>query len=519
MSIASSKVQSIQGTKCCSHVIKTPNLHAELCLRPFVSITFAENGVILSIVIIGAGPAGLTAAYQLAKAGREVVLLEANSQVGGLSRSITLWDQTVDLGPHRFFSADRKVNEFWLEIVGQNYAMVDRLTRIYYRQQFFSYPLAPFQALRQLGVWEGFRCGISYVSARLANAHETHDDFESWVMGRFGKRLFELFFKDYTEKLWGISCGDLDSDFAAQRIKKLSLGNAIWKGMVGDNKKRHATLLDQFAFPKLGTGWVYEEMARRFQSLGGKLVVNAQVSELKKTTDGWQVTTDSGETFEGEQLISSMPLTHFVRMLPNLPVTVEKALDSLRFRNTVLVYLHLKPNDYFPDNWLYIQESDLELGRVTNFDNWSPELKNGQQPTILALEYWCNTEDERWQRTDKEWSDLAERELVSTGLIDSESTLDSAVIRIPKSYPVYRKGYRDQVAIIRSFLEQHQHLQVIGRYGSFKYNNQDHSILMGLLAAENILETKQTDLWRINSDYTYQEQSIISETGLLIMES
>jgi protoporphyrinogen oxidase len=471
----------------------------------------------MRVAVIGAGAAGLTAAYQLAKGGAEVEVFEAGDAVGGLARTIRRWGQQVDLGPHRFFSNDPRVNRLWLEVVGRDYRMVDRLTRIYYRRRFFHYPLKPGNALWNMGVWSAVRCLGSYLKEKIVPSYPPADNetFESWVVGRFGRRLFEMFFKSYSEKLWGISCQDLDADFAAQRIKKFSLGAAV-KGALGLGKATHKTLVDQFAYPTGGTGMVYERMADRIRAWGGRIHLGRPVQRV--VHDDCRVTGlgfADGHVEPFDHVISTMPLTLLVRGLGEPPPAVASAVATLRFRNTILVFLHVEGTDHFPDQWLYVHSPDMLMGRVTNFRNWVPELYGGARTTVLALEYWCYDEDGLWHEPDAQLVGRATHEVRSTGLIGEARVLDGDVFRIRRCYPVYARGYKKHLDPVVAWLRGFQGLTPIGRYGAFKYNNQDHSILMGLLAAENLLAGKEHDLWAVNTDYdSYQESARITATGL-----
>jgi protoporphyrinogen oxidase len=466
------------------------------------------------VAVIGAGPAGLTAAYQLSK-GKDVdvTLFEAGTEVGGLARSISLWNQRVDIGPHRFFSTDSRVNEFWLEVVERRYEMVDRRTRIFYNGKFFYYPLKPLDAFTKLGPVESFRCFLSYLSEKVSPT-AFNGDFESWVTNRFGKRLFNVFFKTYSEKLWGISCKELDSDFAGQRIKKLSLLEAVKNAFLGGGG--HKTLVDKFAYPNGGTGMVYERMAEKFVANGGHLRLSSPVEKVL-VRDG-KVTglkLVSGETFEYDVAVSSMPLSLLVSRLDEVPDDIRRKAESLRFRNTILVYLNVDSIELFEDNWLYVHSPTLNCGRITNFRNWAPDLYGDERSSILCMEFWCFPEDKEWTMPDEKLAEMAVSELNQTGLNKGAAVLGTHVHRINRCYPVYSKGYRSTLEPIENYLRTVENLIPIGRYGAFKYNNQDHSILMGLLAAENILEGRDNDLWQINTDYDeYQEASIITDTGL-----
>jgi protoporphyrinogen oxidase len=484
----------------------------------------------MKVAVIGAGPAGLTAAYVLAKSVPTVEVFEASDNVGGLARSLKLWGQTVDLGPHRFFSSNRRVNELWLEVVGRDYAMVNRLTRILYKGKFFQYPLQPFDALAKLGPWEAARCAASYAAEKLRTGKgsvpffaepkkgtDPGTSFESWVTSRFGRRLFDVFFKSYSEKLWGIPCDELDSDFAAQRIKKFSLGAAIRAAVWKNGGAAHRTLADQFAYPLEGTGMVYSRMRQAIENRGGKVHLNTPIQRV--VADGRRsrgVQLANGSVREFDQVISSMPLTVLVSRLMDAPAEVREAAGQLTFRNTILVYLRIASPNVCPDNWLYVQEPQLRAGRITNFRNWVPSLYGDSPDTILAVEFWCNDSDPIWRDSEEALVALARGEVVASGLLaDRSLILDGAVCRIPRCYPVYRRGYRRLLEPIEGYLRTIDGLQVIGRYGAFKYNNQDHSILMGLLAAENVLADARHDLFSVNCDYeTYQESGMIAASGL-----
>lgn len=459
-----------------------------------------------SVAIIGAGPAGLTAGYQLAKAGWQVDLYEASDSVGGMCRTIELWGQKVDLGPHRFFSQDSRVQNFWHSILEEtDYITVNRQTRIYYDGHFFSYPLRAGNALVQLGPSTAIKCLFSYLQEKVFVQPKQAESFEDWVTNAFGEELYDIFFKSYSEKLWGIPCSELDASFAAQRIKKFSLLAAI-VDMLGLNRRKHATLVDEFLYPQLGTGMVYNEMANAFEQFGGKLFLKSKIRGLAESGTG--VITELGETKHYDKVISTMPLTTLARSMPDLPENVAQACDWLSYRNTILIYLLVDRDDLFDDQWLYIQSPELKLGRVTNFRNWSPELfPVDNRQTVLALEYWCNSDDPIWSAPEAEVIELGKSEMVQTGLVDDSDILKGERVLVPRCYPVYQKGFEQKVDVIRNYLKAElPNVHAIGRYGAFKYNNQDHSILMGLLAAEMVMGLSNHDLWGINTDYeVYQE--------------
>jgi len=474
----------------------------------------------VKIIVIGAGPAGLTTATLLARSGVEVTVYEASDAIGGLSRSLQLWGQTVDLGPHRFFSRDRRVNNFWLEILGRDYRMVKRLTRIYYKDRFFNYPLHLTNVIANLGVNASARTLLSYLYQLFIWKQQKDETFESWVTGRFGKHLYEEFFKSYSEKLWGLPCAHIDADFAKQRIRSLSLYEAL-KSLArftrSKSNPKHRSLLDEFAYPRGGTGSLYLKMADDLKRHNGRILTGCPITQIQIMNGRAVGVIDAaGNLHESDGVVSTMPLTHLIAAISDVPAAVKKAAEQLKFRNTVLVYLQLSGSNPFPDNWLYINSPELKVGRITNFRNWVPDLYREHPETIICLEYWCGPGDKFWNQPDEDIIELAKKELGAINLFSDNCFLDSLVVRVPRSYPVYEVGYKQHVEIIKEYLVRFAGLQAIGRYGSFKYNNQDHSILMGILAAENILSGNNHELWEVNSDYeTYNETGYISETGLV----
>jgi protoporphyrinogen oxidase len=426
-----------------------------------------------------------------------------------------LWGQTVDVGPHRFFSSDNRVNKIWLENVNSNYRTVNRLTRIFYKGRFFLYPLSALNALKQLGVFEAGLCVLSYLRQKVAPIADDHT-FESWVVRRFGFRLYRTFFKTYSEKLWGISCRDLDSDFAAQRIKKLSLWEAIKNALSVNKKSGHKTLVDEFAYPVGGSGAPYERMVEFVKKSGGNFYPSTPIKRVvtrDETVTGIELM--NGEFRAYDRVISTMPMDLLVKGLDGVPAAIKESMSELVFRNTIVVFLRVEGADHFPDNWLYIHAPDLQTGRITNFRNWIPENCGDSPDTILACEYWCYDSDALWSASDADLIKLATQEAARTTLIGKARVLDGHVTKIKRCYPVYSTGYKKYLEPVVAYLRRIKGLQVIGRYGSFKYNNQDHSILMGYLAAENLISGTRNDLWEINTDYeNYQEKSEITATGL-----
>jgi protoporphyrinogen oxidase len=473
----------------------------------------------VKIAIIGAGPAGITAGYQLAKENIEVHIYESSNSVGGLAKTVSLWEQKVDIGPHRFFSNDTRVNKLWLEVVGKDYQMVNRLTRILYGENFYNYPLKPLNALFNLGLIEASNCIISFLLQKcfFQFIRKKENTFESWVTNRFGKRLFQIFFKAYSEKLWGISCKDLDSDFAAQRIKKLSLFEAVFSAIFAGRARRHKTLVDQFAYPNGGTGMVYERMADYISKNNGTVNLNSPVENvLVENGKCIGIKTSNNIEIKYDHVVSTMPINKLSSGIKNIPKFLLKHINNLKFRNTILVFIEVDAKDLFDDNWLYIHSPEVNTGRITNFRNWIPEINQNKETTILSLEYWCNENDDLWTLNDEKIIEIAKKDLEISNLIGENKILKGHIHKISKCYPIYKTGYKKNLKPIEEYLDNIQNLSVIGRYGSFKYNNQDHSILMGILSAENISKGKDNNLWQVNTDYEYQESSRITETGLEI---
>ncbi len=467
------------------------------------------------VIVIGAGPAGLTAAYELAKKGTKVTVIESTGSVGGMAKSFELFGQIVDCGPHRFFSSDKIVNDLFHEVVQDDYTLVNRLTRIYYKNKFFDYPLKLGNVLKNLSPLEIIQILWSYAVQRVFGKKNL-DTFEDWVTDKFGKKLFQMFFKTYSEKLWGITCDRIDSDWAAQRIKKLSLYEAVKAAIFGNKGNKHKTLVDQFAYPKHGTGEVYEKMATAILKMGGEILFNKRIAEIEVDSDKvvHSLTDSEGVKYVADIVISTMPLT---LLLQGMTVIDNKILDiskKLYFRNTTLVYLEIDSDQLFPDNWIYVHSPEVKHGRITNFRNWCPSINKDKNTTILCLEFWSFDHEELWSYSDEKLMEMAEKEIRTLKLVESTSkVLNSAVVRIPKCYPVYETGYMDHLQPVVDYLKEFKNLYPIGRYGSFKYNNQDHSILMGILIAKQIETGKDQNLWAINTDSDYQEETEINLTG------
>ncbi len=393
--------------------------------------------------------------------------------------------------------------------------MIERRTRILYDGRFFDYPLRLGDSLAKLGPAESARCLLSYLRQAFRRQNPAAN-FEEWVRARFGQRLYEIFFRGYSEKVWGIGGENLDADFAAQRIRKLSLYEAARNALARGRGNRHATLVDRFAYPLGGTGSVYGTMADAIGAQDGAVYLRTPVRRVVPREDGrLDVEIGPGACRTYRHVISTMLLTHLVQALPDAPQKVREACSRLRFRNTVLIYLRVEAQTLFPDQWIYVNSPELAVGRITNFRNWVPELYGESRDTILSLELWCDPGDAVWRDGDERHIERASADLRRTGLLDGARIAAGHVVRIPCCYPVYEVGYRDHLDVLRGHLRTIPGLDVIGRGGSFKYNNQDHSLLMGILAAEKIALGRDHDLWAVNADDAYQEAAVIDGTGLV----
>ncbi|MEO0556882.1 MAG: NAD(P)/FAD-dependent oxidoreductase [Bacteroidota bacterium] len=481
------------------------------------------------VVLAGAGPAGLTAAYVLAKAGIRPLVAEKSDQVGGISRTETYNGYRFDIGGHRFFTKVGEVEALWHEILGDDFVETPRMSRIYYKGKFYPYPLEIWPTLKNLGLIESARIGFSYLWAQLRQAPPAQN-LEEWVTERFGKRLYETFFKTYTEKVWGIPCTEIRADWAAQRIKQLSLKRAILAALTG--KSSDTSLISSFQYPRLGPGMMWERATEHIEDMGGSVEMETTVTRIEHQpataqgdgapTQRRRVTSVTLESANGEQvvhpehLVSSMPITHLIRQLdPPAPDHVVEAAKSLSYRDFLIVTLVVDAPDLFPDNWIYIHSPEVEVGRIQNFKNWSPEMVPDASKTCLGLEYFCTRGDGTWTMPDEDLIALAKRELAEIGLSGDAVVEDGIVIRQPMAYPVYDEHYKTHVATIQEYLGTFENLQTVGRAGMHRYNNQDHSMLTALLAARNILGDLDGDaphdLWNVNVERSYHEDFVVDE--------
>jgi protoporphyrinogen oxidase len=461
------------------------------------------------VVVIGGGPSGLTAAYELTRHGLRPTVLERAGIVGGLSRTESYKGFHFDMGGHRFFTKAEAVRQFWHEVLANEFLRRPRLSRIYYRKKYFNYPLKPLNALWGLGPLESTLIILSYLRWHFF-PYRQEETFEQWVTNRFGKRLFETFFKTYTEKVWGIPCSVLRAEWAAQRIKDLSLRTAL-VSMFFKPKKTIKTLIDEFDYPRLGPGMMWEAVRRQVEGRGGSVRLNSEVTAIRRTgnrIDGVDIARDGRrEPITGTDFISSMPVTEFIKKLdPPPPAAVLEAAAKLHYRDFLTVCLVVNKPDLFPDNWIYIHDPEVKVGRIQNFKNWSPDMVPDRTKSSLGLEYFCSEGDAVWTMPDAELIELGKRELESLGLVAAGDVDDGCVFRVAKSYPVYDAEYRDYLATVREFVDGLENFQTVGRNGLHRYNNQDHAMLTGMLAVRNLVLGERHDLWAVNTDQEYQEE-------------
>ena len=467
-----------------------------------------EEAAATRFVVIGAGPAGLTAAYELAKLSLAPVVVEQKDLVGGLASTAQYRGYYFDLGGHRFFTKIKEISNIWQEVLQENFLRRPRLSRIYYNQRFFYYPLRPMDALKGLGVWEGLLIFASYLRWQLV-PYRREDTFEQWVTNRFGKRLFQTFFKTYTEKVWGISCSELKAEWAVQRIKDLSLRTALLN-MFFKSKGTIKTLIEEFDYPRYGPGMMWEAVKTEIEHRGGTVRMQAEVVQINRTGRHIDsiVVRHHGyeETIEGTEFISSMPVTEFISRLEPPASAAADAAARLRYRDFLTVVCIVDAPQLFPDNWIYIHDPGVQVGRIQNFKNWSPDMVPDTTKTSLGLEYFCTEGDPLWKTRDEELIQLAGRELEQIGLCNAGDIVDGCVVRVPKAYPIYESDYREALAAVREFVDGLENFRTIGRNGLHRYDNQDHAMLTGMLAVRSMVLGERHDLWEVNADREYHEE-------------
>jgi len=477
------------------------------------------------VFVIGAGPAGLTASYLLTKQGISTTVIEADPvYVGGISRTASYKKFKFDIGGHRFFSKSREVVDLWNEILPQDFIDRPRLSRIYYNGKYYSYPLKAFEALTNLGVIESSMCVLSFLY-KQAFPNEKPDTFHEWVANQFGERLFSIFFKTYTEKVWGMSCDEISADWAAQRIKGLDLWSAMANALrnsikpqgVKDGTKAHdgeviKTLIESFKYPRQGPGMMWDAAAAKTRAQGGTIHMGTRLMGLSHDAarGRWTITTrnELGEiqTFTAKHVISSAPMRELIHAFTTKPACLAAA-DALRYRDFITVAVVVDKPDLFPDNWIYIHEPSVKVGRIQNFRSWSPEMVPDEKLACLGLEYFCFEGDGLWTASDEELLALAKAELGQIGLVQPADCVDGCVVRQKKAYPVYDEDYKFNVETIRGDLAaNYPTLHLVGRNGMHKYNNQDHAMMTAMLTVKNIIAGETIyDVWNVNEDAEYHE--------------
>lgn len=472
-------------------------------------------GIHYEHIIIGAGPAGLTAGVELVRHNEKPLILEATKKFGGISRTESIDGWRFDLGGHRFFSKSDRVNEFWQSILSKDdFRLTKRQSRIYFEGKFFTYPLSPTNALRNLGLLKTFKAILSYLQIKIKPL-KSQDNFETWVASRFGWYLYRTFFKTYTEKVWGIDARKIQSEWAAQRIKDLSLFSAVLSAFFPKtfNKGKHTTLIDEFYYPRLGPGMMWESCASVIVKLGGTVHTDKQIVSIAKNSlisinDSLSISTSDGDSFTCRNVISSMPLKDLVSLLyPRPSSEILAAAENLRYRSFITVAIPVPITDAFSDNWIYIHSPEVKVGRIQNFGSWSKDLISKSQ-SCLGLEYFVDEFDEFWRKEDSEIIAIALRELRELNLVRG-STLDKGyVVRVPKAYPVYDEDYKSAVKTIKDFLiKEWPNLYSIGRNGMHRYNNQDHSMLTAMCVTDKIVFNVDCDPWSINLENEYHEET------------
>lgn len=517
-------------------------------------------------IIIGAGPAGLTAGLELIRhTGIKPILLEAGEQVGGLSRTVNYNGNRMDIGGHRFFSKSDRVMHWWLDLLplesgsgeetgqlsyqglqrgiprstskpdpqSEDHVMLlrPRKSRIYFLRRFFDYPIRiTTGTLLKLGALRTIRCGLSYLCSAMLPKREERS-LEDFLINRFGKQLYLIFYKSYTEKVWGVPCHEISAEWGAQRIKGLSLKSVIAhhlkqilrrsRGIDAAQKHTETSLIERFLYPKFGPGQMWERVADLIREGGGEIHLGASVDRIHVAA-GKIASVESANAigertrWHGDYFFSTMPVRDLIRAMDGAaPEEIVRVSDGLRYRDFIIVGLLVRrlslleeDGSTLKDNWIYIQEPDVKVGRLQIFNNWSPWLVSRRDRTWIGLEYFCNENDDLWHLPDERITRLGIEEAVRIGILDADDVDDSHVVRVPKSYPAYYGSY-DRFEVIRNYTDGIANLFLIGRNGMHKYNNQDHSMLTAMTAVENIVNGVATkdNIWLINTEMEYQEET------------
>jgi protoporphyrinogen oxidase len=463
------------------------------------------------VAVLGGGPAGLTAGYLLARQGKPVIVFEAEDQVGGLAKTEVRDGFRFDLGGHRFFTKSKEVDDLWHEVMKEEFLKRPRMSRIYWKGKFLNYPLDGMDVVKKLGPLELVRSGLSYAWAK-AKPKGAEENVEEWVSNRFGKRLYQHFFKTYTEKVWGVPTTELRSEWAAQRIKGLSFTSAAKAAFFGNKDNKIKSLINEFHYPRFGPGQMWETMADEIIAAGGEVRLSTPVEKLEVRDGRIMAIEAGGERIEPVHVISSLPLRATVG-LSGIAATGEAqtAAQGLRYRDFLTVALVIDGEDLFPDNWIYIHEPGVRVGRIQNYRSWSPWMVPDESKACVGLEYFCFQGDDLWDMSDEGLVELAKEELATLGLVKPEQVERGFVTRVPLAYPMYDADYGERVDAIRRWLDTIGNLQQVGRNGLHRYNNSDHSMLTAMRAVDNILTGAAHDLWEVNADSAYHEEQVEAE--------
>jgi protoporphyrinogen oxidase len=465
----------------------------------------------LPVAVLGGGPAGLTAGYLLAKRGHPVVVFEAEDQVGGIAKTEVRDGFRFDLGGHRFFTKSQEVNDLWHEVMKEEFLLRPRLSRIYWNKKFLQYPLEGMDVVKKLGPVELTRALFSYLVAAV-KPKGREDDLETWVSNRFGKRLYQLFFKSYTEKVWGVPCTELRAEWAAQRIKGLSFFSAAKAAFFGNRGNKIKSLINEFHYPRFGPGQMWETMADEIIANGGEVRMNTAVTSIESVDGHATAVVAGGERIECSEVISSLPLRLTAAIAePAPPAAVTNSAAKLRYRDFLTVSLVIDGEDLFPDNWIYIHEPDVQVGRIQNFRSWSPWMVPDPKKASIGMEYFCFQGEGLWVQSDEELVAMATAEIEKLGLAKASQVEKGYVTRVPLAYPMYDEGYKAHVETIKGWLEGFDNVQQVGRNGLHRYNNSDHSMLTAMRAVENICDGADHDLWAVNAESAYHEESVVDE--------